>query len=183
MFVFAALTLAIWNPRQYGHIRDIFVFRIWDAQFEFCDLKLWKLAVLHILGAPHRWPWSSNMLISDASKINSMITVSEMIWNMCISDEAESRMKHTAALQHYVRFPKFHRVFLGRDPGTLKSDIVSKKHPQLSCSDLRLSNWKFEDWNYGNRPYATASNSKYSEICYWGYNTTIDLIKRYNGWL
>ena len=28
----------------------------------------------------------------------------------------------------------------GRDPGTLKSDIVSKKHPQLICSDLRLSN-------------------------------------------
>ena len=24
------------------------------------------------------------------------------------------------------RFPKFHRVFLGRGPGTLKSDIVSK---------------------------------------------------------
>ena len=40
----------------------------------------------------------------------------------------------------YGRFPKFHRVFLGRDPGTLKSDIVSKKHPQLICSDLRLSN-------------------------------------------
>ena len=30
----------------------------------------------------------------------------------------------------YGRFPKFHRVCLGRDPGTLKSDIVSKKHPQ-----------------------------------------------------
>ena len=43
--------------------------------------------------------------------------------------------------------------FLGRDPGTLKSDIVSKRHPQLICSDLKLSNWKFEDWNYGNRPY------------------------------
>ena len=28
-----------------------------------------------------------------------------------------------------------------------------KQHPQLICSDLRLSNWKFEDWNYGNRPY------------------------------
>ena len=28
------------------------------------------------------------------------------------------------------RFPKFHRVLLGRDPGTLKSDIVSKRHPQ-----------------------------------------------------
>ena len=40
----------------------------------------------------------------------------------------------------YGRFPKFHRVLLGRDPGTLKSDIVSKKHPQLICSDLRLSN-------------------------------------------
>ena len=53
----------------------------------------------------------------------------------------------------YGRFPKSHRVFLGRDPGTLKSDILSKKHPQLICSDLRLSNWKFEDWNYGNRPY------------------------------
>ena len=30
---------------------------------------------------------------------------------------------------------------------------VKTKHPQLICSDLRLSNWKFEDWNYGNRPY------------------------------
>ena len=28
--------------------------------------------------------------------------------------------------QPYGRFPKLHRVFLGRDPGTLKSDIVSK---------------------------------------------------------
>ena len=36
---------------------------------------------------------------------------------------------------------------LGRDPGTLKSDIVSqkRKHAQLICSDLRLSNLKFED--------------------------------------
>ena len=41
---------------------------------------------------------------------------------------------------YYGRFPKFHRVFLGRDPGTLKSDIVSNKHPQLICSDSRLSN-------------------------------------------
>ena len=40
----------------------------------------------------------------------------------------------------YGRFPKFHRVFLGRDPGTLKFDIVSKKHPRLICPDLRLSN-------------------------------------------
>ena len=55
------------------------------------------------------------------------------------------------------RFPKFHRVFGGRDSGTLKSDIVSNKHPQLVCSDLRLSNWKFEDWNYGNRPHRKAT--------------------------
>ena len=40
----------------------------------------------------------------------------------------------------YGRFSKFHRVFSGRDPGTLKSDIVSNKSPQLICSDLRLSN-------------------------------------------
>ena len=43
-------------------------------------------------------------------------------------------------LLYYGRFPKFHGVFSGRDPGTLKSDIVSTKHPQLICSDLRLSN-------------------------------------------
>ena len=53
-----------------------------------------------------------------------------------VPEEADvDQVKHT-----YGRFPKFHRVFLGRDPGTLKSDIVSKKHPQLICSDLRLSN-------------------------------------------
>ena len=40
----------------------------------------------------------------------------------------------------YGRFPKFHRVFLGRDPGTLKSDIVSNIYTQLYLSDLRLSN-------------------------------------------
>ena len=50
-------------------------------------------------------------------------------------------IKECAALQAYSRFPKCHRAcFLGRDPGTLKSDIVSTKHPQLICPDLRLSN-------------------------------------------
>ena len=61
----------------------------------------------------------------------------------------------TTSVVRYGRFPKFHRIFFGRDPGTLKSDIVSKKHPQLICSDLKPSNWKFEDWKYGNRPYCT----------------------------
>ena len=36
----------------------------------------------------------------------------------------------TDIILYYGRFPKFHRVFLGRDPGTLKSDIASKKYPQ-----------------------------------------------------
>ena len=61
------------------------------------------------------------------------------------------RWNRSCCALQYGRFPKFHRVRLGRDPGTLKSDIVSKKHPQLICSDLRLSNWKFEGWNHGNR--------------------------------
>ena len=37
-----------------------------------------------------------------------------------------STNSYTWFLYPYGRFPKFHRVFLGRDPGTLKSDIVSK---------------------------------------------------------
>ena len=49
-------------------------------------------------------------------------------------------LSESACVRVFGRFPKFHRVFWGRDPGTLKSDIVSKKHPQLICSDLRLSN-------------------------------------------
>ena len=39
-----------------------------------------------------------------------------------------------------VDFRNFIVLVWGRDPGTLKSDIVSKKHPQLICSELRLSN-------------------------------------------
>ena len=65
----------------------------------------------------------------------------------------------------YGRFLKFHSVFSGRDPGTLKSDIVSNKHPQLICSDLRLSNWKFEDWNYGNRPYRNRLRTSRTYTC------------------
>ena len=48
------------------------------------------------------------------------------------------------------RFPKFHRVFLGRDPGTLKSDIVSKKTSTINLFGFetlklkirRLKLWK-----------------------------------------
>ena len=50
----------------------------------------------------------------------------------------------------YGRFPKFHRVFLGRDPGTLKSDIVSTKtsiinlfgFETLKLKIRRLKLWK-----------------------------------------
>ena len=55
----------------------------------------------------------------------------------------------------YGRFPKFHLLFLGPRPWHIEIRHRVKKHPQLICSDLRLSNWKFEDWNYGNRPYPT----------------------------
>ena len=41
-FVFAAWTLAIWNLRQYGHISNIFAFRIWDAQFEISRFEIMK---------------------------------------------------------------------------------------------------------------------------------------------
>ena len=43
---------------------------------------------------------------------------------------------------YYGRFPKFHRVFLGRDPGTLKSDIVSKKTSTISLFGFETLNLK-----------------------------------------
>ena len=50
----------------------------------------------------------------------------------------------------YGRFPKVHCVFLGRDPGTLKSDIVSKKTSTMNLFGFetlklkirRLKLWK-----------------------------------------
>ena len=53
-------------------------------------------------------------------------------------------------LIQYGRLPKFHRVFLGRDPGTLKSDIVSTKtstinllgFETLELTIRRLKLWK-----------------------------------------
>ena len=48
------------------------------------------------------------------------------------------------------RFPKFHRVFLGRDPGTLKSDIVSKKTSTTNLfgfETLKLKIRRLKLWN------------------------------------
>ena len=57
----------------------------------------------------------------------------------------------------YGRIRKFHRVFVGPRPWHIEiRHRVKKTHPQLICSDLRLSNWNFEDWNYGNRPYGVS---------------------------
>ena len=49
-------------------------------------------------------------------------------------------------VSYYGRFPKFHRVFSGRDPGTLKSDIVSKNiHNQFArIWDSQIENSKIE---------------------------------------
>ena len=51
------------------------------------------------------------------------------------------------------RFPKFHRVFLGREPGTLKSDIVSNKTSTISLFGIETLKLKFRRLNYGNRPW------------------------------
>ena len=65
-----------------------------------------------------------------------------ILYNVCIQGSVYNvYILYNVCIQGsvYSRFPKFHRAFLGRDSGTLKSDIVSKKHPRLNCSDSRLS--------------------------------------------
>ena len=60
-----------------------------------------------------------------------------------LSVHVRDALAHTSSslrLPDYGRFPKFHRGVLARDPGTSKSDIVSKEYSQLICSDLRFSN-------------------------------------------
>ena len=46
----------------------------------------------------------------------------------------------------FGRFPKFHRVFLGRDPGTLKSDIANKKTSTINLFgfETQIENSKIE---------------------------------------
>ena len=63
-----------------------------------------------------------------------------------------------------VDFRNFIVFLLGRGLGTLKSDTVPNKHPQLVCVDLRFSNWKAEDWNYGNRPYVCAQTGAFKHL-------------------
>ena len=49
----------------------------------------------------------------------------------------------------YGRFPKFHRVFFGRDSGTLKSDIVSTKTSTLNLfgfETLKLKIRRLKFW-------------------------------------
>ena len=54
-------------------------------------------------------------------------------------ERAHLPAQRRATGRQYGRFPKCPSVFFGRDPGTLKSAIVSKTHPQSNCLDLRLS--------------------------------------------
>ena len=110
----------------------------------------------HVAGAPCRVRWASIISIVE-------ICILKVVYVYPVQDY--NTMKHRNKLlmgpcwaakgtNTTVDFRNFIVFLLGRDPGTLKSDIVSKRHPQLICSDLRLSNWNFEDWNYGNRPCA-----------------------------
>ena len=52
-----------------------------------------------------------------------------------------------------VDFRNFN-VFVWPRPWHIEIRHRVKKHLQSICSDLRLSNRKFEDSNYGNRPHA-----------------------------
>ena len=62
----------------------------------------------------------------------------------------------------YGRFPRFHRVFLGRDPGTLKSDIVSTKTSTINLFGFetlklkirRLKLWKPTVWSFQQPTFA-----------------------------
>ena len=101
-------------------------------------------------------------IISSSINVMSVIIISIIIISSsskCIINiiNNDNNNKHVIIIIVTVDFRHFIVFFLGRDPGTLKSDIESKKHPKLISSDLRLLNWKFEDWNYGNRPYVFAS--------------------------
>ena len=51
------------------------------------------------------------------------------------------------ALSSYGRFPKFHRVFSGRDPGTLKSDIVSTKTSTIDLFGFETLKYKIRRLN------------------------------------
>ena len=64
----------------------------------------------------------------------------------------------------YGRFPKFHCVFLGRDPGTLKSDIVSKKtstNNLFGFETLKLKIRRLKLWNATDRTYVRTHHSVY----------------------
>ena len=93
-----------------------------------------------------------NIVISISISVSISIT-SSIITSRLSMISGGARARGLAASASLRSISEISCFLGGRDPGTLKSDIVSKQHPQLICSDLRLSNWKFEDWNYGNRPY------------------------------
>ena len=121
----------------------------WSDLVSFNMSKVLKmLSILRRQGTPMRAhlqvpDWC--VCVTDPSSTVQHI-IRHMIVQVCshACAAARARARRVAAQgrsrPQYGRFPKFHRVFLGRDPGTLKSDIVSKKHPQLICSDSRLSN-------------------------------------------
>ena len=46
-----------------------------------------------------------------------------------------------AAVNNHGRFPKFHRVLFGRDPGALKSDIVSATKNRRPLGTVILTNY------------------------------------------
>ena len=76
-------------------------------------------------------------IIYHISYITGGLPLRQAAWACCI---CSMRLRLVALQVNTVDFRNFIVFVSGRDPGTLKSDIVSKKHPQSICSDLKLSN-------------------------------------------
>ena len=64
--------------------------------------------------------------------------------------------------QNYGRFPKFHRVLLGRDPGTLKSDIVSKNNNSNNSNHSNGSNHSNHSNHSNNSNNSNNSNHSHN---------------------
>ena len=84
------------------------------------------------------------IIIIIISSSSSSISIS--ISNIIISNSSSSSSSSSSRSSSTVDFRNFIVFLLGRDPGTLKSDIVSTKSPQLICSDLdsQIENSKIE---------------------------------------
>ena len=96
---------------------------------------------------------------------STLLPCSRSSWSPC-----RRSPRWTRGASPYDRFPKFHREFLGRDPGTLKSDIVSTKTSSINLLGFetlemkirRLKLWKPTVARTGVQSVFIISNRKIS---------------------